>query len=42
MVNVGQKTDVHVVTIIMLDVKIVESLNKSLLVLLIVCNISER
>ena len=42
MVNVGQKTDVHVVTIIMLDVKIVESLNKSLLVLLIVCTISER
>ena len=42
MVNVGQKTDFHVVTIIMLDVKIVESLNKSLLVLLIVCNISER
>ena len=42
MVNVGQKTDFHVVTIIMLDVKIVESLNKSLLVLLIVCTISER
>ena len=41
MVNVGQKTDFHVVTIIMLDVKIVESLNKSLLVLLIVCTISE-
>ena len=42
MVNVGQKTDFHVVKIIMLDVKIVESLNKSLLVLLIVCTISER
>ena len=41
MVNVGQKTDFHVVTIIMLDVKIVESLNKYLLVLLIVCTISE-